>query len=176
MEKNLIRILNAHYTKVSMFLDELEHVPEKKLNEPPLKGGWSALQTLHHLILSEAECLSYCKRKVQRGGPYEQPGWKHRYRSFLLWLFLHLPGKYQAPPNIAGDNLPIHTSLQETRLKWEGIQAEWHLFIRNMAPFLTKKAVFKHPRAGVLKWADMIHFWGWHLDWHKAQVVRLLRR
>ena len=165
----------AHYARsVERLLTELEAIPEDVLNRKPAGGGWSALQTLHHVMLAEAMSFKYVQKKLGFQSDFDTAGWNAGLRSIGLWIFLNLPFKFKAPAAVAEERLPERSSLTEVRSSWAETQRQWRDFFEHMQDSLATKAVYKHPRAGRLSWLGTINFFVDHFERHTHQVRRAI--
>jgi len=165
---------NAYTHSVTALLDEMQAYSENALNRRPADGGWSAIQTMYHLILSEELSLAYVRKKLGFNPDFKTVGLGARWRSFLLWLSLSLPFKFRAPAAISKENLPDHAVFAEARDRWLKIRAEWTEFFEKMPDALTDKEVYKHPRAGKISWGGMLWFFETHCRRHKKQMRRAI--
>jgi DinB superfamily len=175
MKERILNQLQQHYDRVGRLFDELTRYDEAALNRKPAPGSWSAIQTLHHLILSEERSYAYIQKKLsfQTDG-FEKAGLITRVRSFLLWVFLNTPLKFNAPQGVVPEELPEQSSLTATRARWEVIQKKWFDFFHALPAGLENKAVYKHPRAGRLSWGGLIGFFRQHRERHTKQIRRAL--
>lgn len=165
---------NAKYgAKVDALLRELSKIPEETLNRRPANGGWSAAQTVWHLIMVEELSFKYVQKKLSFGGSFEKVGIGARWRSFWLKIALGMPVKFKAPAT-SGDNLPGHSTFAEISAYWEKTRAAWSDFLSQMPEALEDKSVYKHPRAGRLGWVQMLDFFAEHFDRHRLQIERAL--
>lgn len=169
--KNEILRRNERYNQlINKFLSEMSLYGDEILNRKPANGGWSAVQTIHHLILSEELSLAYVKKKLSFNPELKPADINARVRSFLLWLFLNTPFKFKAPKNIGTEHLPDHATFAETRARWEKIRADWTEFFSQMPDNLANKALYKHPSAGRLSWLQMLNFLETHFRRHSKQA------
>ena len=176
MKEKLLH-LDAQYTaRVQSLLTEMAQYDDETLNCPSPSGGWSVLQNMHHLMLSETMSLRYVEKKLSFGGDFPKTGWSESWRYFLLIAFFSLPIKFKAPPRIGGnpEDIPAQSSLAETRAQWLALREQWQSFLQNMPPDLATRTVFKHVRAGKLGWSHMIRFYIDHFDRHYKQMQRAL--
>jgi DinB superfamily len=176
MSDNILNQLNLHYGRVEQLLDSLKDYDDAALNRKPAPGSWSAIQTLHHLILSEELSLAYVQKKLgfQQDG-FEKAGIASWGRSVLVWFFLNLPFKLKAPPGVGPEALPEQATLAATRARWEAIQKRWLDFFRALPAGLENRVVYKHPVSGRLSWGGMIGFFRQHRARHSGQIWRALR-
>lgn len=62
MKSKILRYNDAYQKEVEQLLNELAAGNDATLNMAAIDGGWSALQTVHHLILTEELSLSYVQK------------------------------------------------------------------------------------------------------------------
>lgn len=171
--KKTILSRNLNYSaKVQSLLDSLSAYSDEQLNKKPADGGWSPIQILHHLAMSEELSLAYTRKKMGFSSDFEDNNLAAWARSLLLRISLHLPVRYAAPPAIDTDNLPVFASFADTRAKWEQARADWTQFFEQMPDALANKLVYKHPRAGRVTWLQMLSFFNTHMERHKRQIFR----
>lgn len=171
--KQTILSRNRNYSaRVQLLLDSLSSYSEEQLNKKPADGGWSPIQILHHLAMSEELSLAYTRKKMGFSSDFEENNLAARVRSLLLRISLHLPVRYAAPPAIDTDKLPAFATFAETRAKWEQARAAWTQFFEQMPDALANKLVYKHPRAGRVTWLQMLSFFNTHMERHRKQIYR----
>ncbi|MCC6282157.1 MAG: DinB family protein [Saprospiraceae bacterium] len=164
---------NKRYThQVQTLLQDLGAYTDDKLNQKPADGGWSAIQIMHHLILSEEYSMNYIRKKMGFGSDFAPNNWSARFRSFLLWASLTSPIKFKSPPAIGRENLPEFATLAETQLRWEQARKAWEDFFEQMPAELSEKLVYKHPRAGKITFMQMLWFFETHFQRHRKQIYR----
>jgi uncharacterized damage-inducible protein DinB len=174
--KRAILAQNERYTQqVNALLDLLAQHDEALLNRKPADGGWSAIQTLHHVLMAEEFALAYVKKKLGFNPTFEKVGLRGAWRGFLVWASLNAPFKIKAPNAVGDDNLPKQASLADTRARWDAVRSAWSSFLAEMPDALADKMVYKHPAAGRLGWAQTFIFFREHLKRHRAQALRALR-
>jgi uncharacterized damage-inducible protein DinB len=174
MKKEIIQ-RNAQYTRqVEQLMEEAVALGDERLNRKPADGGWSALQTMQHLILTEELSLAYINKKLGFQPELEPAGLGARWRGFLLWAYLSTPFKFKAPKNVGDDNLPEHAALADVRSRWQKVRADWAAFFDTMPDDMAGMAVYKHPRAGRLGWAQTLAFFETHFTRHRQQIRRAL--
>lgn len=177
MKKIAILAKNAQYERhIQQLLEALSQYDDARLNRRPASGGWSALQTMHHLILSEEGALQYALKKIQAPAQtIEKAGLGAAWRSFLLRLSLSLPIKFKAPKGIGTEYLPEQATFNDTRARWLDVRSRWRDFLTALPEDYAEKAVFKHPFAGRLSWPGLIAFFNTHTNRHYQQILRALR-
>lgn len=175
MSSKILQINAAYQKNVEHLLHELSAFHDEVLNRPSAGGGWSAVQTIHHLILTEELSLGYIRKKLSFKTPVPKSGITTEVRSAALWFYLHLPLKFKAPKNVATENLPQFSTFADTRDRWLRIRAEWTGFLEQLPPILINKAVYRHPFVGRLSWPGMLHFFQDHFKRHRKQIWRALK-
>lgn len=174
MRKKIIQSNEKHARNVEALLQKLSKYTDEELNRKPADGGWSAMQTAWHVMLAEETSYLYVQKKLGYGGEFEKSGFKAKWNTFVLSVFLALPLKYKAPATSSGENLPKHATFAELKSKWDPIRKSWADFLSQMPEDLLDKAVFKHPRIGRIGWNLTIDFFATHLGRHKKQIQRAL--
>jgi hypothetical protein len=173
--KEKIRAIHARYdAQVHALLQEFAALSDDLLNRKPADGGWSAIQTLHHLILVEENSLAYLRKKLSFDPVLEKPGLGSRVRSLLLGVTLRSPLKFKAPKAAGNERLPEFATFPETQAQWQKIRLEWLEFFEKMPTELLDKAVYNHPRAGRLSWLQMLNFFNTHFERHREQARRAI--
>ena len=64
MKPSIISRNKQYSQRLQTLLQELAAFDDEKLNRKPADGGWSAIQTMHHLILSEEFSMRYIQKKM----------------------------------------------------------------------------------------------------------------
>ncbi|MDO8366286.1 MAG: DinB family protein [Saprospiraceae bacterium] len=173
--KEKILAANARYSaKVDALLSQLASFDNERLNRKSPDGGWSAIQTLHHLMLVEENSLAYLRKKLSFNPPLEKAGPWAWWRSLLLRISLQSPIKFKAPKSAGTERIPETDTLEVVLTRWQKIRAEWLDFFEKMPADLLDKAAYKHPRAGRLSWIQMLDFFAIHFDRHRRQVQRAI--
>lgn len=172
--KKILKQDTLYQVQVDHLLRALEPFDDTVLNMAAIDGGWSAIQTMHHLILTEELALQYVRKKLSFNPELKKSGWDARWRTFALWFYLSLPIRYKAPAAVNEEHLPGFTTLADTRKRWTKIREDWSGFLKDLDPGLIDKAVFRHPLIGRLSWAGMLKFFQYHLNRHRKQIERTL--
>ena len=150
----------------------LEFRSDKDLNHPPAPGTWSAIQVMHHLIISEELALQYLRKKLSFDPKFEKAGLRSRMRVVLLKFYLGLPFKFKAPEAVSGEALPAFVSLADTRARWSATRREMAAFLAEMPESHLDKELFKHPFAGKMTLEGMLEFFLTHFRRHREQIIR----
>jgi len=172
MKEKILQANTRYAAQVESLLNELVPLGDERLNRKPANGSWSAIQTLHHLILVEENSMLYIHKKLSYNPQLEKAGLGSWWRSLLLRAILRMPYKFKAPKSAGNERIPELDTLQEVEARWQKIRAEWTVFFEKMPPDLSEKAAYKHPRAGRLNWLQMLAFFSSHFERHRQQVLR----
>ncbi len=176
MKQSFLKILAKYRAQVEALLAELENVPAERLARKPADGGWSAIQTLQHLVLVEKASLAYVRKKLSFNPKLEKGGIRAWLGCWKLWAIWTLKIPMNAPDVVgAAEKLPNDASLADVRQNWQQSHADWQVFFETMPDELADKAVYKHPYAGRLGWGQMLDFLWMHLNRHKNQIWRAIK-
>jgi len=170
MKKDILSANSKYHQQVVSLFQELSKYEDKTLNSRPADGGWSAIQTVHHLILVEDLGLRYVQKKLSFGTPIGQGGFKEKMKLFLLKTYAALPIKFPAPQGVGDDHIPDSMSLEETKERWMLIRQRWTEFFETMPDSMLNTLVFKHPIAGRMTWKGMLEFHQEHMKRHIKQI------
>lgn len=155
-------------SRVDLLVRLSQLTPEQLSFHPA--GGWSILQVLDHLQETEESSLRHMQKKM-KAEELPQAGWKALWRSLILNTMLRLPFRYKIPPRVAeplGD-----TSLQEMQVRWEQSRGELQRFMAHLPREMQDRALFRHPLAGHLSFAQTLRFMNNHFQHHLDQIDRI---
>ena len=167
---------NALYEQdVEQLLSEMSRYGDERLNRRPANGGWSAMQTMHHLILSEEGSLQYAHKKINApANEIGKAGLASLWRSAMIWVYLTSPLKFKAPRGVSTEFLPETATFAETAVRWRAVRAAWRSFFEQLPPDYADRTVYKHPFAGRLDWHGVIRFFSIHQKRHLKQMRRAI--
>lgn len=174
MKSKILRLNSAYQKEVEQLLKELAASNDAILNMAAIDGGWSAIQTVHHLILVEEYALQYVEKKLSFNPTLPKTDFNTRLRSASLWFYLNLPFKFKAPTAVAEENLPGFTTFALSRERWLDIRQKWTVFLEQLPEELLDKAVYRHPFVGRLDWPGMLRFFRYHFERHRKQIWRTM--
>jgi hypothetical protein len=170
--------LDKKLSQIDHLLDdlhsELKALPDEVLNRKPGPGQWSALQNMHHLMISEQLSERYVRKKLSFNTPIPNAGIAGAVRIFLLNFYLHLPFKFKAPKIVGDEALPDNTTLEETLSAWRANRQSLRELLAGLPDGHIRKALYKHPFAGKLSLAEMLYFFEFHFRRHRNQIRRAL--
>ncbi|MFU8813300.1 MAG: DinB family protein [Balneolaceae bacterium] len=138
----------------------------------PEPGAWNLLQVMQHLVTAEKQSLTYIKRKMERRQDLSPAGAGARMRHLLLRIALFLPLKFKAP-KIAdvSDTAPDYAEMKQ---EWQAVREEMAQMISSADEEMLGKALYRHPRAGMLNLVQALEFFYTHIAHHQKQMRRIL--
>jgi uncharacterized damage-inducible protein DinB len=151
-------------------LDSVAAIPEDRLRRPRADGGWSILQVLNHVALAEQHTLAYVLKKMQDPSKLPRAGALSFWRMAIVVVALRSPYKARAPERTAHPE--ADTTLADVRAHWDGVRRDWQHLVEGFPPALVDRAVFRHPRTGLMSLAHTLAFTQAHLDHHRRQIAR----
>ncbi len=171
MEKQL----NQLDEKLNKLLADLENYSTEQLCKKPTPDSWSAIQVLHHLILSEKYSRMYCEKKLSFNPKLKKVGIGTAIRTKFVNFYLNSPFKAPAPKMISGDVLPTEDTLANVREIWLAERINLAKFIQELPQEYTDKEIYKHPLGGRLSIDGMMQFFDAHFRNHEKQIYRALK-
>ena len=141
----------------------------------PAPGAWSAAQVVHHLLFIEGRMLKAIQSKLQDPGNLLNPSLFTRLRALLVRLALRLPGlRVKAPKGVAtltdANELP---PLEQMKTDWQALRRQWEQLLNEYPGPLLGRAIFPHPRSGMLNIYQLMDFLVDHLLHHQQQMGRI---
>ncbi|GAB2952670.1 hypothetical protein GCM10027048_17330 [Hymenobacter coalescens] len=173
--------------RLHLRFEQLERATEQLLNAAeslgeraytaPAPGQWSAAHVVHHLVTSEAGIGQYVQHKLLEQDQLAQGDFAMKLRATLLRVLLRLPGfKFKAPSRLA-DLTPADAAqlppLAEMRRQWASARRQLEQLLNEYPSRLTHRAIFKHPRVGMLTIGQTLDFMLDHVLHHRQQLTRI---
>ncbi|RTQ52265.1 DinB family protein [Hymenobacter gummosus] len=157
-------------------LTAAEHLGARAYTVPG-PGQWSAAQVVHHLLSAEAGIAQYVQHKLLEADQLGRRTLTMRLRAILLRLALRLPGtRFKAPSRLA-DLTPADPGqlppLPELRRQWASTRRQLEQLLNEFPGPLLARAIFKHPRVGMLTITQTLDFMLDHVLHHRQQLTRI---
>lgn len=172
MPQTIAKALQSLDQAKTRFLDQLKSFSAEKLSTITKDGGWSPLEILEHVIITEASSLGYMVKKTQSGWEgLEISTVEHKNSADKLHDALISDHKWQAP-----DLLPSpkgEMTLEEMLVQWDELRTKLDLFIESVDPQYLDRLVLKHPYAGRLNLLQTLDFLTHHIFHHMHQLDRV---
>lgn len=145
---------------------------DEQLRFNPGSDSWNLLQVMRHLVIAEKQSLLYIQRKINNPDNTPKTGAGSLFRSFILKIALLLPIKFKAPK--IAEVKEEYPDLKKMILEWDDIRNEYQEIVLNNDAELLSKALYKHPRAGMLNIKQAIEFMEDHVAHHLKQIDRIM--
>ncbi|RAU83459.1 DinB family protein [Pontibacter arcticus] len=169
--------LEAKYLQLeksrNRLLDKLEVYDEAILTAQPTEGKWSVMEIIAHLIQVDELTLSYIQHKVKKENELKAASFSSELYTILLKLALKSGMKFKAPSSIA-TLASYGEDLQTLRQKWNEVRYQLEDMLTDLPAQVLDKAIFRHPRVGMLTINQTLTFLQDHFDHHMPQVNALI--
>lgn len=142
-----------------------------ELNFKPSESEWSISQVIEHLIDSETGTNKYINYRLKN--IHEQPsvGLANFLKSKVLNKKLKSNQKFKVPSILSEPE--VGSDFKTLKEKWDKSRLYLIQSVENYPKEQLNKAVFKHPRAGLLSMNQTLAFMINHLNHHIPQIDRL---
>ncbi|RFP65579.1 DinB family protein [Hymenobacter lapidiphilus] len=135
---------------------------------------WSAAQVVQHLLVAETGVGQYIEKKLREADKLQQTGVVGFLKSRLLRLALRLPGLRFKVPRYLAELTPAEVpTLPELRTQWDATRRHLERLLNEYPGKLLSRAIFKHPRSGMLTIHQTLDFMLDHVLHHQKQVERI---
>ncbi|WP_345226322.1 DinB family protein [Hymenobacter koreensis] len=172
--------LNIRFEQLELATEKLLRAAEAlgaRSHEVPAAGQWSAAHVVHHLLVAEQGIEQYIQQKLLQEEGLRKVSLKGRLRALLLRILLRVPGlKFRAPQRLAqlspaeGAGIP---PMSELRQQWASSRRTLEQLLNEYPSRLMSKAIFKHPRVGMLTIQQTLDFMLDHVLHHQQQLTRI---
>ena len=135
------------------------------------RNGWSIIQVLSHLQMSETVSLAYMQKKKHAGTAMQKVSPWSQLKMLMIKLMLSSKLKFKAPKNLS--NPPDHYTLQEMKAFWMTQREKLKGFVDDFPEVLYNRAILKHPIAGPQHLYNTLKFFQYHLLHHQYQINRI---
>jgi uncharacterized damage-inducible protein DinB len=157
----------------NQLLAQVELLGERASTSPG-PGQWSAVQVVHHLLVAETGIIQYLEKKLAQTEELEEAGLGSFFRSRLLRVLLRLPFlRFAAPSKLKALTPDKVQSLSELRTEWESVRRRLERTLNEYPSKLLNRAIFKHPRSGMLTIYQTLDFMVDHVLHHQRQLSRI---
>ena len=172
MDDRLRRRFDRLETQQAALLARLDGLGDDLLNRTPGEGEWSVIQVLCHLCLAEELSVGYMREKMK--GTASAAGLTHRLKSSLLSLALRSPLRFRAPGR--STEVPDWEALSVVAGRWGAARRELEEILDDQPAEMVDRAIFKHPRVGMISLDQTLRFVEEHIAHHERQIERVLAR
>ena len=155
-------------------LQLLVNLPPETLHWMPSASGWSALQVVNHIYLSEKLSFDYVSRKIAEGATFPDVKAVSWFRSKGLTFTLASPLKVKSPKPVNMRDGQAVLPVQDLRPVWQDLRFKLLDFLETHEADLRRKMPYKHPYVGPLTLCQMLTFFRDHQRHHRRQIRRIL--
>ncbi|WP_303311184.1 DinB family protein [Hymenobacter sp. BT730] len=149
----------------------------EQANQAPGPGQWSAAQVVQHLVVAESGIGQYIEKKLLQAEGLQKGGVGSFLKSRLLRVLLRLPfTRFKAPAyltNLTPETVP---TLPELRAQWEATRRRLERTLNEYPGKFLDRAIFKHPRSGMLTITQTMDFMLDHILHHQKQLERISKQ
>lgn len=145
-------------------------------HQSPGPGQWSAAQVVQHLLVAETAIAQYLDNKLQHADELGKAGLAHTLKSLLLRGLLRLPfTRFKAPARLAELTPEQVAPLPQLHAEWQSVRRRLEQILNEYPGKLLDRAIFKHPRSGMLTIQQTLDFMLDHVLHHQRQIERISR-
>ena len=146
----------------------------ERAHQAPGPGQWSAAQVVQHLLVAETGISHYIDKKVHVAADMGIASYGHFLRSRLLRLLLRAPFlRFRVPAPLAAATPAAVPPLLHLRAEWAAVRRRLERTLDEYPPALLNRAIFRHPRSGMLTLPQTLDFLLDHVLHHQKQVARI---
>lgn len=172
--------------RLHLRLEQLEHATTHLLetaealgpqaHQVPGPGQWSAAQVVHHLLAAETGIVQYIDKKLRNTEELQKASLSHKLKYLLMRALFRIPGiKFKAPAKLKALTPEQVPPLPELRQQWESVRRSLEQILNEYPSNLVDRAIFKHPRSGMLTIYQTLDFMLDHILHHQRQVNRIAK-
>ena len=170
--------------RLHLRFEQLEHATTRllqtatemgsKAHQPPGPGQWSAAQVVQHLLVAETGIGQYIEKKLHHSEDLEKGSLAHVLKSLLLRGLLRLPfTRFKAPARLADLTPEQVAPLAQLHEEWQSVRRRLEQTLNEYPSTLLDRAIFKHPRSGMLTIYQTLDFMLDHVLHHQKQLGRI---
>lgn len=171
MKENTLNNFNRLENQREKLVNSYDSLNAKQLQFNPGPDEWNLLQVMQHLVTAEKQSLIYIQRKVARHENVPKAGLDSTIRHALLKIALILPIKFKAPK--IAEVKEDYPDFESINSDWNSIRVEMKNLIENSDDNILAKALYRHPRAGMLNIRQAFQFMETHISHHQKQIQRI---
>lgn len=160
----------AMETQRTELLGRLAKWTPQRIAYRPTPDSWCAIEVLDHIVRAESGTIADLKSGLQHPhpiGPGERPG------IALLDRALRSDKKFPIPAGSEKIFPDASTTFPDVLQRWDKARKELDEMLRRLTPAVACCAVFHHPFAGWMTFAEVLHHFHAHLYHHTHQLARL---
>ncbi len=152
-------------------LQQVIALPEAQLQATPRRGGWSTLEVLEHVALAERSVFQNLPDPATMARHEQAVEHRIRWVIVVLAVTFRIPLRVPSPEMAPGGS----RTLAEVRQLWEENTRWLRHYAQHAGRLDRDEAVFRHPVAGPMTFAQVTWLGRKHVDVHARQVRRIQR-
>lgn len=168
--KLILKYIELSDLKEKLLLSIAHYSPEE-LNFKPTEKEWSISQVIEHLIDSETGINKYINYRLKNIQEQPSVGLKNYLKSKVLNKKLQSSKKFKVPSVLSEPEKG--SNFGELKEKWDSSRMFLIKTVETYPKEQLNKAVFLHPKAGLLSMNQTLSFLINHLKHHIPQVNNL---
>jgi len=147
-----------------------------KDHQAPGPEQWSAAQVVQHLLLAETSIEQYLEKKVLQEEGHAHAGIGAFLRFGLLRVLMRIPFlRFKAPKRLAQMMPAEIPAISQLQTEWAGVRRRLEQLLNEFPSKLLNRAIFRHPRSGMLNIYQTLDFMVDHVLRHQRQLERITR-
>jgi uncharacterized damage-inducible protein DinB len=171
MLPRLVRQFSKLETSKEAVLRELREWPDGTLGQRPDSGGWSALEVIEHVTLTERSILEAMRRNIRKPRRVRTVDWL---KNGVVMCTMLLPARVKIPagaPNVAPTGQPA--DLIAMANAWDAARRDLAAFLDAAREGDRNAGVVRHPAGGWTTMEGALWFLRSHLRHHRYQLARI---
>jgi len=139
----------------------------------PAPHKWNLLQVLRHLVTAEIQSVAYINKKLKSRSGIPEAGIGSYLRNLLLKTALKLPFRFEAPK--IAEVKDKHPDFETMISEWDTVRKEIQKLIEQSDEATLARALYRHPKAGMLNMKQFMEFIEVHIAHHQKQMKRIMK-
>tara|TARA_R100001143_G_C3358741_1_gene134195 strand:+ start:3040 stop:3615 length:576 start_codon:yes stop_codon:yes gene_type:complete len=153
------------------FISFYDSLNDEQRSFNPDNESWNLLQVMRHIVTAERLSLAYIQRKISSSNNIPKAGLDSWFRTLILQIAFYLPLKYKAPKIAQVDE--AYPDFESMKTEWDQVRSGFKELIDTTDSEILEKAIYRHPRAGMMNMKQAVEFLGVHISHHLKQVDRI---
>ena len=162
MQKTLESLIEQIDTKKSEIIKRTLAINEADQNTPPVKGGWSPVQVVEHLIIFE-EWLFAGRKKAVEAGASLKPGFKGKLFTSVVRLMIGTKARFGTMPEFEPTG---EIDLTKRMADWSALRQSISKELESIDSSQLQATFAIHPIAGPIDSQTTLELISLHLDYH----------
>ena len=155
-------------------LADLQQWPEGSLGQHPESGGWSALEVIEHVMLTERSILGAMRKNIVSPRHIQMKDWL---RNGMVMCVMLLPARVKIPAGARQVTPTGQTAdLINMTIGWDAVRRDLAEFLESVRESNLSGGVVRHPVGGWTTIEGALWFVRAHLRHHRYQLSRIRAR